>query len=129
MDKIHYYKLLFLVAAIWNWAVAVLFFLIAIVAPTTFETLGMAIPNSMAWFESAMTFIGVFGVAFFIASRDPEANRGIAMTGVVEKFLIFTVLATYYFMGEVTIMVLLMVIVDLAFGFLFLENVLHSKKP
>ncbi|HME52148.1 MAG TPA: hypothetical protein VKM55_08015 [Candidatus Lokiarchaeia archaeon] len=129
MDKIVYYKRLFLVAAIWNWAVAVLFFIISAMAPTSFETLGMAIPNGMAWFQSAMTFIGVFGVAFFIASRDPGANRGIVMSGVVEKFLIFIVLATYYFIGEVSIAVLLVVFVDLVFGFLFLENVLHSKKP
>jgi hypothetical protein len=117
MEKI---KLIFLTGAIWNLAVAVLFFIVSVVAPSAFVDLGFLIPNTMVWFHSFLGFVGLFGVAFYIAYKDPSARRGIALLGVFEKFLIPGTLIAYFFDGGMGAIILGLCAVDIAYGIMFI---------
>nr|MDO8111669.1 hypothetical protein [Candidatus Sigynarchaeota archaeon] len=128
MDRTIYQKRLLVIAALWNWAVTGVFFTLSVAMPSAFVTLGFVIPNSMLWFHCSIGIVGVFGVAYMVASRDPKANRGLLMVCVVEKFFFFLVFTIYFFIGDVSIVGLLVVVVDLAFGILFLEVVLRTRK-
>ncbi len=115
------------IAALWNWAVTGIFVTLSIAVPSAFVTLGFVIPNSMLWFHCSIGIVGVFGVAYIIASHDPSANKGLLMVCVVEKFFFFSIFTIYYFIGEAGIAGILVVLVDLAFGIVFLEVVLHIQ--
>ncbi len=117
MEKI---KLIFLTGAVWNVAVSVVFFIVSVAAPSAFVALGFTIPNTMVYFHSFLGFVGLFGVAFFIAYKDPAARRGIALLGVCEKFLIPGTLIAYFFVGGMGALILGLCAVDIVYGVLFI---------
>jgi hypothetical protein len=126
MDRPKYTRILFLSGAVWNWAVAASLFILSVAMPSAFVDLGMQVPNTMVWFHCTVGFVGVFGVVYFIAYRDPSARHGIALSGVVEKFFIFMALMTYFFAGDVGPIGVALVVVDLVYGILFLEVLRHA---
>jgi hypothetical protein len=128
MDKLLYYKRMLIIAAFWNWAVTAIFFTMSVAMPSAFTFLGMATPGSLLWFHSTIGIVGMFGVGYFIASRDPAKHRGLMEMCVVEKFFFFTVFTVYFAIGEASPPALFIVIVDLVFGVLFLELVLSTRK-
>ena len=113
-------KLIFLTGAFWNIAVSALFFIVSVAAPSAFTDLGFTIPNTMVYFHSFLGFVGLIGVAFFIAYNDPSARRGIALLGVCEKFLIPGILIGYFFAGGMGALILGLCAVDIAYGILFI---------
>ncbi len=125
MEKIN---LIFLTGAIWNIAVSVLFFIVSVAAPSAFTVLGFTIPNMMVWFHAFLGFVGLIGVAFFIAYKDPSARRGIALLGVCEKFLIPGTLIGYFFAGGMGAIILGLCAVDIVYGVLFIGILRHSPK-
>jgi hypothetical protein len=125
MEKI---KLIFLTGAVWNVAVSVLFFIVSVVAPSAFTALGFTIPNMMVWFHSFLGFVGLIGVAFFIAYKEPSARRGIALLGVCEKFLIPGTLIAYFFVGGMGAIILGLCAVDIAYGIMFIWILRHAPR-
>ncbi|MBN2152109.1 MAG: hypothetical protein JW839_11720 [Candidatus Lokiarchaeota archaeon] len=122
-------SLIFLTGAVWNWAVAVSLFVLSVATPSAFLDLGMEIPNAMVWFHCTVGFVGVFGVAYFIAYKDLSARRGMALLGVVEKLFIFVVLFVYFLLEEVGVVGFGLIAVDLVYGMLFLWTLLHERHP
>lgn len=126
MDRTKYTTVLFLSGALWNWAVSVALFLVSVLVPGAFVDLGMQVPNTMVWFHCTVGFVGVFGVVYFIAYKDKTARRGIALSGVVEKLFIFTVLLAYFFAGDIGAVGVGLIAVDFVYGVLFLELYVHA---
>ena len=125
IDRKKYYGKLFVSCAIWNWAVAVVFFFVSIMIPEALEALGITIPQSMVSFHSSLALVFVFGVAYYIAGKKIEENKGIVIMGVVEKYLIFTVGTVYFFTGDLTFLPYLIFVVDLTYGILFTECIFN----
>ncbi len=44
MDKNEYYNRMFLIAALWNWIIAIIMILISIFSPSTAKDFGMEVP-------------------------------------------------------------------------------------
>jgi len=128
MDKNKYYKYLFLLAAIWNWIVTISFLILSFVAPDVLSLFGVEIPPSLAFLQMLFILIGIFGVGFFIIYLDIESNHGIVQMSVLEKLSFFVVFLIYFIIGDVGILVLMLIIVDLIFGLLFIEFLLNFKK-
>jgi len=125
MDK---QSLIFLSGSIWNIAMSALFFIVSVVAPSAFTILGFTIPNMMVYFHCFLAFVALIGVAFFIAYKDPAARRGIALLGVLEKFLIPGILIAYFFaVGGMGAIILGLCAVDIVYGVLFVWILL--RKP
>ncbi|MEX2683619.1 MAG: hypothetical protein Q6373_018735 [Candidatus Sigynarchaeota archaeon] len=119
-------SIIFLTGAIWNIVASALFFLVSVVAPSAFTILGFTIPNMMVWFHTFLGFVGLIGVAFLIAYKDPPARRGIALLGACEKFFIPGILVGYFFAGGMGAIILGLCAVDVVYGVLFTWILLHE---
>nr|MDO8118965.1 hypothetical protein [Candidatus Sigynarchaeota archaeon] len=125
MDRAVYEKRMFLAGAIWNWAVAAIFFVLSVAMPALFIDFGMVIPNSMVWFHSLLGYVFIFGIALYVIHKNVQANRGLILICFIEKVFIFIVSLVYFVIGEAGLILLVVVIVDLVLGILFLDVLLH----
>ena len=127
MEKKEYYKYLFLLASIWNWAVSISLLTLSLLTPEIISDFGVEIPPSLVFLQMLFVLVGIFGVGFFIVYLDNTTNHGIVQMSVIEKISFFLVFLVYFIIGDVGILVLLLVIVDLIFGLLFIEFLLNFK--
>ena len=128
MEKKEYYKYLFLLASVWNWAVAISLLILSLAAPNIITNFGVEIPPSLVFLQMLFILVGIFGIGFILVYRDINTNHGIIQMSVVEKVSFFVVFLIYFIIGDVGMLVLLLVIVDLVFGLLFIEFLLNFKK-
>ena len=122
MEKKEYYKYLFLLASIWNWAVSISLLTLSLLTPEIISDFGVEIPPSLVFLQMLFVLVG-----FFIVYLDNTTNHGIVQMSVIEKISFFLVFLVYFIIGDVGILVLLLVIVDLIFGLLFIEFLLNFK--
>lgn len=128
MEKKRYYKYLFLLASVWNWAVSISLLILSLLAPNIITDFGVEIPPSLVFLQMLFVLVGIFGIGFFLVYMDITSNHGIVQMSVLEKFSFFLVFLIYFVIGDVGILVLLLVIVDLIFGILFIEFLLNFKE-
>ena len=127
MEKKKYYKNMFLIAAIWNWLVGFTCLILSLVAPDSILLFGVEMPPSLSFLQILFILISIFGIGFYIVHRDIDSNHGIVQMSVVEKVSFFIVFLIYFIIGDVNVLVLLLVIVDLIFGILFIEFLFNFK--
>jgi len=128
LEKKHYHKWLFLVAAIWNWIIGLLFIIVSILAMLLAATLfEIAIPPSLVFIHTFFGFVFVFGFGFYFVSIDINNNRGIVKMAVIEKLFVFIVFLFYFIVGDLNFLGVIPVIIDLIFGCLFIEFLLNYK--
>jgi hypothetical protein len=128
MDRSKYHRLLFLIAAIWNWVLAASFLILPRINISYFLLGGYTIPPSLLWFDCFMGEILAFGIGFYIVSLNVNANHGIIAIGTFEKLWVFTLSLYYFLIHEATPLLLLVVIGDLLFALLFLEDLRAIRK-
>jgi hypothetical protein len=71
------------------------------------------------------THVLVFGIGYYIVSRDPSRNRGIVWMGMLAKISFFFVAIPYFLKNKITAITFLLAFGDLVFGVffgLFLRN-------
>ena len=127
MDKINYYKYMFVIAALWNWVIAVIMILLTIVSPSSTKDFGMKVPPTWFFFHMLYFFVFLFGLFFYVTSRDMEKYHKLASIFVLEKVGVFIIALIYYMMGHFNEGGLLIAIGDLIFGILFLEFLVNFK--
>lgn len=113
------WQLVFLTGAVFNLLVAAAFGL----APgLTLSLLGFAegLPANPLWYALVWWLVTVFGVGYYMVSRDPEGNRGIAVMGLIGKFGFWVVTTTAWAMGHAPLLFMLLVCADLVYSLLFL---------
>ena len=128
MDKNKYYKWLFLTGAVWNIAVGLLCIIVTIfLLDFAVPIFGMDIPPSLIWLHFYFGFVAIFGIGYYLVYRDINKNHGIVILGIMEKFLVFIIAIIYFILGDINLISLLLVSIDLLYGGLFLEFLLHFK--
>ena len=75
MDRERYHRLLFLIAALWNWILAIAFFALSRLDISSFTAFGLEIPNTMLWFDSFFTLVFVFGIGFYMVSMNIKEKK------------------------------------------------------
>ncbi len=128
MDREQYHRLLFLIAALWNWTLAIAFFALPRIDVGYFAAFGLEIPNTMLWFDSLMGLIFVFGIGFYFVSQNMMENHGLIMMALFEKTWIFLAGVSWFFLGQASLWVVLFATVDLIFGILFIEDLIAIRK-
>ena len=128
MDRERYHRLLFLIAALWNWTLAIAFFALPRIDVGYFAAFGLEIPKTMLWFDSLMGLIFVFGIGFFFVSQNMMENHGLITMAVFEKTWFFLAGVTWFFLGQASLWVVLFATVDLIFGILFIEDLIAIRK-
>lgn len=128
MDRERYHRFMFIMAALWNWALAIGFILLSRIDINLFLTFGLDIPNTMLWFDSFMGLVFVFGIGFYIVSTNVKENHGLILMACFEKTIVFIIPLFWFFLGQASIWVVGFVTVDLIFGLLFIEDLLAIRK-
>lgn len=86
------YRTFFLVAAIYDIVLGVVFFLFY---GAMFSALGIELPNNTSYIHLTAAFVLVQGLGYWFVYQEPQANLGIVKVGVAYKFA-FSALAAYY---------------------------------
>ena len=122
MDKNSYYKYMFIVAALYNWIMAVVFILLSILSPSSVEDFGVDIPPTWFFAHAFYLFVCLFGLLFYVTGRSLEKYHGLAPIFVLEKVGAFITGLLYFLMGETNAAAFVIgAIGDLIFGILFFE--------
>ena len=119
---------MFIVAAIWNWALAIGFFVLSRIDINLFLAFGLDIPNTLLWFDSFMGMVFVFGIGFYIVSTNIRENHGLILMACFEKVMVFIIPLIWFILGQASIWVVGFVSVDLIFGLLFIEHLMAIRK-
>ena len=123
MKKEGYYKNLFLIGAIFNWVVALLFL---IADKNVRQLVGIAPSQDQLSWTLLLIFVFIFGVGYYWVSVDIHQNRNIAKLGIMGKLSVVILYSIYYFRGNIPLIVLLFVLPDLIFALLFIEFILST---
>lgn len=104
-------------AAGYNWSIAAA----GLLAPgLTYKMLmPISAPQNLAMTWMFMALVATFGLGYFWASRDFEANRSVVKLGVAGKCAVFFLAPILYFQGQIEFLFLLAAIGDAVFAGLF----------
>jgi hypothetical protein len=129
MRNAKYYKILFLIAGLWNLGAAIICWIGCVFMPDMFfKMFGMPSPASLFPFHAMFWFILTFGIGYFIVSCDITKNHGIIFVGILAKILFLIDCIITLISKEANIMLLTTGIIDLIFAILFIEFLLKTKK-
>lgn len=116
------------IAAIWNWVLAITFLALPRIDINNFYIAGDTIPPTLLWFDSFMGLVFAFGIGFYLISLDMKANHGMIMVASFEKVWVFIIGFFYFLIAEASIWVAVVVLGDLIFGLLFIEDLRAIRK-
>ncbi len=129
MNKAVYYKIMFILAGVWNLSAAVIF---SVLAPTVNGFLGffgLSDDRSIyLWMYSFLLMVFVFGFMYFLVGLDITKNHLVISTGMISKLSYFIVLLIFFILGDCGLYLLLVGVVDLVFVALFIEFFINFKK-
>lgn len=128
MERKKYYKYLFLIGAIWNLVVGLMFIALSPLADVLVPMFGMEVPPSLVFYHSFFGIVAVFGIGFYLVARDLTKNHGIVVLGAITKFYVFILYLIYFLLGFSNFLPIIFVIVDLIFACLFVEFLISFKK-
>jgi len=128
MDKRDYYKYLFIIGAIWNWAASLPFILIVLTNPNMLLAFGLDVPPSLIWVQIFLACVFLFGIGYFLVGREIEDNHAVALIGALAKIVVFIAFVYYFAIGDVPLFLVLLGTGDLIFAILFLEFLVNFDK-
>jgi hypothetical protein len=107
---------LYWLAAIYDGLLGVLF----LVAPWwAFERFNVPPPNHMAYVQFPAALLIIFALIFITIARDPLANRGQMIYGILLKVAYCSIASYYWFTTDIPVIWKPFVWADLAMGVLF----------
>jgi hypothetical protein len=123
MDRERYHSILFKVAAIWNWVLAVAFIVLPRIDIAYFSLAGdVPPPPTLLWADSFFLLVFVVGLLLYAISINYEISQSFIPVVIFEKVTIFIVGFFYFIIGEASILVVGFVAGDLLLGILFIEH-------
>lgn len=121
------FKIMFAVAALWNWVAALAFMAMAGLDLQVLSLFLIIKPASYLWFNLFFGVVFVFGLGYFWAAQDLRANRNIVKMGAIGKTWVFSLILVGWLAGTVTFLAAVAGTVDLVFAILFVHALSHSK--
>ncbi|MHA1649038.1 MAG: hypothetical protein ACTSYB_02500 [Candidatus Helarchaeota archaeon] len=97
MERTDFYKYLFFLTAIWNWIIALP---LLFIYERVLQNFGMIIPNSPLWIQLFAGFVFLFGIGYYIVSRDLNKNHGFVFIGLMTKILVFLYFLYFFILNE-----------------------------
>ena len=77
--------------------------------------------DDLIWPRLAGGMIFIFGIGYWIVSRDLDRNRGLVAIGAVGKLLVVLQLAIYWIKGTIGFWAFSVSLIDLVFAVLFIR--------
>lgn len=125
MERAAYFKNLFFVGAIWNWAVTLGF---ALGYKWLFPLFNMELPRFPVFFLLFLGLAFVYGIGYYWVSRDISKNHDIVRLGIIGKILVFAGLLWAGISGQIAWITVGAGVVDLIFAILFIEFLISYPK-
>ena len=121
--KIKYYKGLFLIAAVYDLILGVVF---TFFTTSAFDILGIAekLPEFVGYLTLIGAYLLIIGVAYYLIYRgDLKKNRDLILIGVLYKFAYCTITFYYFLVGDIPHILFLALfgVIDLIMFILMLE--------
>lgn len=110
---------LFLIAALWNWSIAVSAF--ALPGLVYRLTMPIPAPDNLAMTYLFMGLVLVFGIGYFWAWQDFARNAPLVRLGVVGKLTVFFIATIAMLTGQIGVLLFVIAFGDLIFALLFLR--------
>lgn len=83
---------------------------------------------TLIFFRFFMIAVIIFGVGYYIVSRDLNANRAVVWLGLAAKLIIFFTFVYYYILGQATWFSVFGCSGDFAFSILFIIFLFQTKE-
>jgi hypothetical protein len=83
---------------------------------------------ALIFFRFFMIAVIIFGVGYYVVSRDLKANRAIVWLGLAAKLIIFFTFVYYYFLGQASWFSVFGCSGDFAFSILFMIFLYQTKE-
>ena len=94
-------RIMFYSAAIFNWCACLIFFAPLGIAASLDLSHSVAI-NDGPFDQVALMAIALFGLGYWMVARNPDANRGIVLLGLIGKLAVVAIFFGHYFLvGDV----------------------------
>jgi hypothetical protein len=84
-------------------------------------------PTSVLFFQISMAIVGLFAWVYYEIARDIKVNRPYILLGVIAKSIFVVIILAHYFLGNIQWPLALLVVVDIAYAFLFLRVYERTK--
>ena len=128
MDKKIYYKYLFLIGALFNWVIGLMFIFASIFMTFLFPLFLNFTISSLVFFQLLFASVIIMGIGNYWFSRDITKSQDAVKMCCISRFLFFGVITYYWLIGDLSILVFLSVIVSLIIGILYIEFFVNFKK-
>ncbi len=113
-----FYKRMFLIGAIWNLLGGVL---LLVLTDWIFASAHLTPPHPPPYYQSWIALFMTFGIGYYMAFRDPYANKNIVILGMIGKLAFAAIFIgnMIAFPGQIPMFFLIPVIGDVMFAVLF----------
>ena len=120
-----YDRTMLYIAAIWNWFAAAV---VLVAAPMLRSSFGIVMPFDALGGQLFCMFVAIFGYGYWLVAREPDANHGIILLGVIGKFLVFGLFMAYAIGRRIQFAVALPTAIDALFAILFIEFLMRHRR-
>ena len=113
-----FYKRMFLIGALWNLLGGVL---VLVLTDRIFASGKLTPPYPPPYYQSWIALFMTFGIGYYMAFRNPVANKNIVILGMIGKlaFAAIFICSMIVFPGQIPMFFLIAVIGDVIFVLLF----------
>lgn len=125
----NFYSKMFTLGALWNIGISLSGLLFYELTITLFFGPNAVVYNliSVMFYRLFMIAIIVFGIGYYIVSRDLSQNRAIVWLGLACKMILFIVFAFIFFTGKATVLAFLTLSGDFVWSLLFFLFLWQTK--
>jgi hypothetical protein len=122
-----FYKRMFLLGAVWNLLGGVL---VLVLTDWIFASARLTPPYPPPYYQSWIALFMTFGIGYYMAFRDPYANKNIVILGMIGKLAFAAIFIgnMIFSPGQIPMVFLIAVIGDVIFAFLFGMFLNFAKK-
>lgn len=119
-----YYSVLFAVAALFNIANAILWFLMP---RQSLQLFGLPSDTNTLFLHLFSGLVAVFGVGYYRISKNLEKGQEIALLGAMGKMSVVVVVFFYFMQGQASSVIIAPVCLDFLFAMAFIEYYRKSR--
>jgi len=125
MEKAGFFRVLFLVAAIYDFVLGIIFLLFY---KQAYTFLNITLPVYPMYLQMVAAFVTVMGIAYYFAYLDMYRNIDLVKVGVIFKG-VYAVLTSYFYFADLANVVFFwFAIIDVVFLVLFVWFLASAKK-
>ena len=126
MKETKWITLLFAIAAVYDGVLGLVF----LAAPTwPFARFDVTPPNHLGYVQFPAVLLLIFGLMFAAIAKDPVANRGLIVYGILLKIAYCAIAGWHWMATDIPVIWKPFVLIDLVMGFLFVWAYLALGRP